>query len=115
MQCSQGTDLGILGSVFFLGNAISSLFVARLADIYGRKWVLAANQSVQFIAMIFFVNTTSYKIATFLMFVLGLCSNRWAIGYVYFSELLTQKGIKIFCPLLDASTALTMIAAALMV
>ena len=90
MQCSQGTDLGILGSVFFLGNAISSLFVPRMADIYGRKWVLAANQSVQFIAMVFLVNTSSYKIASFLMFVLGLCATgRWAIGYVYFSELLT--------------------------
>ena len=46
MQCSSGKDLGILASLFYAGNAISSPFLPRIADMYGRKWTLAVNQLV---------------------------------------------------------------------
>ena len=46
IQCSSGKDLGILASLFYTGNALSSPFIPRIADVYGRKWTLAVSQLV---------------------------------------------------------------------
>ena len=45
MECATGAQFGLLGSQVFFGWTLSALFLPRLADLHGRKWVLLANQT----------------------------------------------------------------------
>lgn len=39
LECTSKTQVGLIGSMFFAGWAISATFLPRLADIYGRNIV----------------------------------------------------------------------------
>ena len=47
LLCLEGYKIGLLGSLFFVGIATSTLFIPALADKYGRKgvtvvsWIIA--------------------------------------------------------------------------
>ena len=46
LACAEKSKIGMLGSVFFTGWAISSLFITRLADILGRKSIFLASMGI---------------------------------------------------------------------
>ena len=46
LECAEKYQFGLLGSAVFVGWAIGSLIIPRLADIYGRKYVLVCNQAL---------------------------------------------------------------------
>ena len=49
LACRSETEIGMLGSSLFVGIIISSLTMPRIADLYGRKWVILCLSSLQFL------------------------------------------------------------------
>ena len=96
----------MLGSLVFIGWAFATLFMPRLADIYGRKYVFLANQLLQSVAISVLIFTNSFKIAAGAMFCFGMCcSGRWNAAYIYLTEFLTEPKFKIMAPFLNMCAA----------
>ena len=56
LVCSSGAQIGLIGSMQFVGWAIASCFLPRISDLYGRKNVFLFSMALQllsFIAMFF--------------------------------------------------------------
>ena len=47
MECTPKVDFGFMGSLVFAGWTFASLFVPRLADLYGRRLIFIINLVVQ--------------------------------------------------------------------
>ena len=43
LKCQSGAQIGLVGSMQFVGWALASAISPRLADIYGRKYVVVAS------------------------------------------------------------------------
>lgn len=70
-QDNVGTYAGFLASSFMVGRALSSYPWGKLADIYGRKFVLVASLSVSAIMSIVFGCSTSLAMAMTSRFFMG--------------------------------------------
>src|SRR6056300_492799 len=57
LKCADHETIGLLGSMFFIGWAMSSLFVARLGDTLGRKKVFVAALSAQVVLITILINS----------------------------------------------------------
>ena len=100
--------------MFFLGYSISSLFVPRLADLYGRRPVLLLNLLVQVVIQCALIFSTSFSLTSFLLFAMGLCaSGRMQVSYVYLCEFLTETKTKRFGPFINASLLLPQVLASI--
>ena len=44
LTCKTKSEIGLIGSIYFIGIIISMLTVPRAADLYGRKWPITASQ-----------------------------------------------------------------------
>ena len=54
--------------------------------------------------------TTSFKVAEWCLFVLGICANgRWVVAYVYFTEFLAEDKTKRYGPIVNSTAALSII------
>ena len=38
MKCKSNSEIGLIGTMYFVGIILSVLIVPRLSDLYGRKW-----------------------------------------------------------------------------
>lgn len=82
--------MSLIGSIYFVGFMISSSFVPRIADKYGRKRVLIYNMILQTSASVMILKTTSIYVMIVLFFIIGLCSSG--------SQTLTTMYINEFAP-----------------
>lgn len=72
MLCKPQSEIGLLGSFFFLGAMLSIFWIPKYADKYGRKNLIIAGLLVQVITCVAFAVNTSLKGAAILMIVLGM-------------------------------------------
>jgi MFS family permease len=92
LACKSKAQLGLIGSMQFIGWAISSFIIPRLSDIYGRKWPYIASMILQLLAMIATFFSTSIEVTTAIMFFLGFSGvGRCSISFLYLMELLPQE------------------------
>ena len=88
LYCVSNFKISLFGSLFFLGFFISSLFVSRFADVYGRKPFFVWSGVLQLIAYsiaIFVVDLSArYAMLFFLGLALGI---RTASEFPLFAEL----------------------------
>lgn len=101
LTCTDSSLIGLMGSAYFLGFAISSGIVPRISDIMGRKWPYISSLIFQTIAYLLIILSTNLygTIAYYLM--VGLAAGgRVSIGTMWLSE---------FIPLKYQSTIVTMI------
>mmetsp|Transcript_13266 Transcript_13266/g.18070 ORF Transcript_13266/g.18070 Transcript_13266/m.18070 type:complete len:164 (-) Transcript_13266:187-678(-) len=47
LTCKSHEAVGFIGSIYFIGLMISAFTLPRLADLYGRKWVILGCQFMQ--------------------------------------------------------------------
>lgn len=66
-----GLDAGILTSSFMIGRAISGFPWGKLADVYGRKFVLVVALVASAVGSVAFGCATSYRSAILIRFVMG--------------------------------------------
>ena len=88
MQCATDTELGYIGSAFFVGTFVGSFVLPRLADIYGRKPIFMLGLCFYLITIaILYFSTNLYILYAAL--VLGGISEtgRYYVAYVYAVEI----------------------------
>ena len=114
MECAPKAQFGLLGGTFFIGYSISSLFVPRLADLYGRRPVTLINLLAQVLLQCALVFSTSFTLSAILLLAMGLCaSGRMQVSYVYLTEFLTETKTKRFGPFINASQLLPQVLASI--
>ena len=83
------SPIGILGSMQFVGWAISACITPRLADIYGRRPIFLFSMLLQLAALIGIYFSRSVKLTTGLIFFFGMGGvGRSSISYLYMQEFL---------------------------
>ena len=55
LACASDFEIGLFGSLYFVGFAVGAFSVVRLGDVYGRKWVLVTALGVQTILFLLFI------------------------------------------------------------
>ena len=94
LECRSDAQVGLLGSVTFIGWVITLIFVPMMSDIYGRKWIFSLNMLAQSIGWTIIMFTSNFWAAIFALFINGLCSTtRVQIGILYMMEFFPIKDI----------------------
>jgi MFS family permease len=68
---NAGLYAGFLTSSFMVGRAFSAYPFGKIADIYGRKFVLVLSLAVSAIGSVAFGYSTSYRMALIVRFLMG--------------------------------------------
>lgn len=71
LTCRPGWQIGLLGSVYFMGWCCTLLWVPPLADKHGRKPVLFYGMLINLVALTLMIVTRSYLITLVSIFVQG--------------------------------------------
>jgi MFS family permease len=72
MLCKPQSEIGLLGSFFFLGAMLSIFWIPKYADTKGRKYIILGGLVVQVVTCTAFMINTDLKGAAILMIVLGM-------------------------------------------
>ena len=92
LTCTPGWKIGMLGSAVFVGWVITLLWVPRLSDRYGRKWVFVVGMWTDCVAFVAMFLTHNINVMIAVIFVFGLCTTiRINIGFVYMMELMPKR------------------------
>lgn len=107
ITCAQDSEIGSIGSLYFLGLAISSALVPPISDKYGRKWnfyICLLVQTVLYV-MLFFSRNLYWTMK--LYFMIGLCSGSFiSVSTTYMNEFLPSASQNLITSLLNATDAL---------
>lgn len=107
LTCETHNNIGLLGTMLFLGWMTSSLVIPRLSDIYGRKKFFLGFHLLQVAALIALLNCTSIHSAMAMLFFLGFASvGRSPIVYIYLLELMTPEYQKLVGPIFASSVGI---------
>jgi MFS family permease len=115
LTCISGFQLGLFGSLYFVGFVIGALTLLRLGDIIGRKPVVTMTSLglLCLFVSLFFVNNL-YVIYT-LLFIAGVLGiTRGSLFYLYMLEMLPQSKRESFHTFIMVSEAAGGIAAILL-
>ena len=81
-----------MGSALMIGWCTTMLWVPRLADKFGRKWIFVLGMGGNFLLSTIIMFTHNVNLMIFAIFGLGaLMSIRVTIGYVYLLELMPSN------------------------
>jgi MFS family permease len=86
------SPIGILGSMQFVGWAISAAIVPRLSDFYGRRLIFLGSMLLQLAALIGIYFSRYVSLTTGLIFFFGMGGvGRSSISYLYMQEFLPSS------------------------
>ena len=89
LECVSKARIGLIGSCFFAGWALSAIFIPRMADIYGRKKIFLFSMALQLCTFLALYFSRDLNLTTVLMFIFGIAAvGRCSIGFLYLMELL---------------------------
>ena len=110
LTCVEKEVIGLLGSAYFLGFAISSGITPSLADKYGRKKPYQSSLIVQTIAYFVIIMSKDIYLTIGCYLMVGLCAGgRVAIGTNYLSEFIPLKYQNLLMSLLNCGDSTVMI------
>ena len=99
-----------MGSMYFLGFAISCGIVPYLADLHGRKKPLWWSMLVQTLAYVAITISTNVYMVNVLYLVVGLCAGgRVATGTMYMNEFVPSRWNTFVTTALNCHDAVIMI------
>lgn len=82
----------LIASSFFIGWAITLLWVPRLGDIYGRKQVFAIAMAFSVVLYALLMTTSSLNAMIAIAGLFGMITSvRVNIGYIYLMELVPKS------------------------
>lgn len=114
LTCVSETTIGLVGSVYFIGFALSSAIVPNQADRFGRKMPLIASIFVQTLAYFYIYFTQDiWRIIT-CYFVVGCCAGgRVGICVPYMNEFIPKDRQNMATTILNCHDASIMIVQAI--
>lgn len=108
LQCTPKIQIGLIGSMQFVGWAASSFVVPRLSDLHGRKWPYIGSMILQLICMIATFFSKDIIVTIVIMFFLGFSGvGRCSISFLYLSELLPADRATFFGTLVQLNNCCT--------
>lgn len=89
LACTSKAQIGLIGSMQFVGWMIASCFLPRLSDIYGRKYIFIGSILLQLVSFIALFFSKSAEVTIGIMFFMGFSGvGRCSICFLYLMELL---------------------------
>ena len=90
--CQPGWKIGLIGSMVFVGWVSTLLWVPRLSDIYGRKWIFFAGMAADWVLFILIFICSSLNWMIVITTAFGMMTTlRVNIGFVYMMELMPKR------------------------
>lgn len=87
LTCQDNMKIGLIGSIYFTGFAISCAILPRIADRIGRRDLHNASMMSQLIIYGFIISSKDINQMLIYYFLIGLtCGGRSGIGLPYYSE-----------------------------
>ena len=82
----------MLGSIYFAGYSIACFIIPRIADIYGRKYIVVVSLWIQLIIIIGITVSKNFFLTLGFMFFFGTVSvGRSTVNYLYLLELVPKE------------------------
>jgi MFS family permease len=92
IRCANGWQIGLFGSMFFIGDVVGSVFLSKYGDSHGRVNLIKWSQFVSLITYVtmVYLTTNIYAIYT-AIFIIGLF-NAWRqnLSYIYGQEIIVE-------------------------
>ena len=90
LECTDSYKIGLLGSLGFVGWVVALLFVPRLADRFGRKWIVEVSTIVSAVAHLGLLLSKDLMFIYACLLITGLTlAGRVSVAYIYLMELLS--------------------------
>eukprot|EP00525_Craspedostauros_australis_P006113 CAMPEP_0198115008 /NCGR_PEP_ID=MMETSP1442-20131203/6217_1 /TAXON_ID= /ORGANISM="Craspedostauros australis, Strain CCMP3328" /LENGTH=561 /DNA_ID=CAMNT_0043772427 /DNA_START=64 /DNA_END=1749 /DNA_ORIENTATION=+ len=89
---NAGSYAGMLASAFMAGRAMSSVAWGKIADSYGRRFVLIISLTASCFLSVLFGTASSFPLAVFWRFMMGLCNGLFGTSKTCVSELAQGNG-----------------------
>ena len=92
MYCASDQFIATIGSLFFVGALVGSLFLPRMADIIGRKPIFVIGLVLHILTMMgILYSSNRYFLLAFIFFA-GISEvGRYYVAYVYGVEVLPKR------------------------
>ena len=89
MMCFPELKLGVISAIFCAGWCMTLLWLPRLGDIWGRKWMIVCNNFIGILLYIFLLKCQMLKKLSWILLAWGMFNScRMNIGYMYLLELM---------------------------
>lgn len=87
LHCASNSKIGLIGSSYFSGWALTLTFLPRLSDLFGRQKIMFTGTAINFLAYSMLLSTHSYTILIVSMATFGMMSTvRVQVGVNYMYE-----------------------------
>ena len=97
LMCVPRWEVGLISSAYFIGYAVTLLWLPLLADKYGRRKFFIAGAIIDLLFYTLIMLTRSVHMMIAISFLEGLAAScTQAVGYVYIMELLPQSRVATF-------------------
>ena len=111
LTCTPKSTIGLIGSIFFAGWAVSATFLPRLSDIHGRKKMYIISMSGLFLLYLATLFSRNLVLTIVIMFFFGGVSvGRASIGFLYLMEFIPLKQqtvVGTFLQVFNSATTIT--------
>ncbi len=92
LECISDTKMGLIGSCYFIGFLVGAFFIPRMADVWGRRWVIIGGIFVNLLAILLFMLARSIELVYVSMVALGLqAPSTMQVGFVMITEIVATK------------------------
>jgi len=107
LHCAAKSEIGLIGSSFFIGSLISLTALPRFSDLNGRQNILMAGSIFDFLALTILLISKSYSTMILAMVMLGItAAERVQVGVNYMYESMERQHYRSFYTLIAASQGL---------
>ncbi|CDW83769.1 solute carrier family member 5 [Stylonychia lemnae] len=114
LTCESSAKIGLIGSIYFAGWAVAAVFLPRLSDIFGRKWVYFYSMLFHGLMYLGVILSHNLNLTIVFMGFFGFCSlGRASVGYLYMQELTPIKQQTIIGTILQIMNGLVTVLIAL--
>ena len=92
LACRSKGEVGLIGSILFVGWTLAAFIFPRLADIYGRRLIFTSSMLIQTLSFFGLYFSRNIYVTYVFMFFLGTASvGRCSVGYLYLMEILPKS------------------------
>lgn len=92
LYCADEYFISLIGMLYFVGCFVGSIFLPRLADVYGRKPIFIVGLILYAITVVGALVSTNRYVLLGLMVLGGISeSGRYYVGYIYAIEILPKR------------------------
>jgi len=92
LRCSERWEIGLFGSIFFVGHVVGSIMLSNYGDTIGRISLMRIGQGATLFSYVYIVYLANNNVEVyFFIFLMGLLSCwRLSLSFLYGSEVIDE-------------------------